>query len=202
MRLNKFVIALLILIPVIGGYFWIEKAARDGIAEREATERYLAANPPPKPVEIKIEGCPPGSWNTKLFGHVFVLDTHIEVPCSLSNGKYYLIGRQFSLRWSEALLGEKERNLSFSVLFEGTPSEVSTTVLNTERPPAPIKGLNLVKVNLSKSGAVYFDCGDTGCRGWAIVSRNFKALINVHSDQEITPEDLKLVVDRVFSRIQ
>lgn len=184
------------------GLWTIARLAHEENTRSEAEKKYIAANIPPKPVEIRIEGCPSGSWNTKLYGYVEILDTKIEVPCRLSNGKYYLVGRQFSLHWPESLRNDANKKLSFSVLFEGTPNVFSLTDLDTEQTPVPMKGFSLVKVTLPKNGAMYFDCGDTGCRGWAVVSRNFKALINVHSDKNIVPEDLKLVVDRVFLRVK
>lgn len=201
MRLKNTIFVLLILGSVTSGYFLIQKASRDGIAEREATERYLAANPPPKAIEMKIEGCPPDSWNTKLFGYTIVLDTIFTVPCSLSNGKYYLRGRQFSLRWSESLRDVANSRLSFSVLFESPPKTILLSDLDTEQAPTEIKGLNQVRVALPKHGAMYFDCGDFGCRGWTVVSPDFRALINVHSDKKILQRDLALVVERVFSRV-
>ena len=204
MRLNKFVIALLILTPIIGGYLLIEKAARDGIAERDATARYLADNPPPKPVEIKIEGCPSGSWNTKLYGYAEVLDTRIEVPCSLSTGKHYLVGRQFFFQLSESVAIAEHTPLIFSVLYSATNKTLSPEdFINT--PDVPPRG-SFIEVELPKNRAgaqrTFFECVNNACRAQFVVAPNVSATIFVHDQRIITRADLVAGVTRVFSRIQ
>ena len=186
------------------GLWTIARLAHEENTRSEAEKKYIAANTPPKPVEIKIEGCPSGSWNTKLYGYAEVLDTRIEVPCSLSNGKHYLVGRQFFFQLSESVAIAEHTPLIFSVLYSATNKTLSPEdFINT--PDVPPRG-SFIEVELPKNRAgaqrTFFECVNNACRAQFVVAPNVSATIFVHDQRIITRADLVAGVTRVFSRIQ
>ena len=182
------------------GLWTIARLAHEENTRSEAEKKYI----PPKPVEIKIEGCPSGSWNTKLYGYVEVLDTRIEVPCSLSNGQHFLVGRQFFLQWQDVISTSDKSEIYFGTVYQGTDRPIVSSDFTT--PPALKEMLSVVEVSLPKNSlgakTAYFDCAANSCRGWVAVASNVRALINVYDERGINKVDLTAVVIRVFSRVK
>ena len=186
------------------GLWTIARLAHEENTRSEAEKKYIAANTPPKPVEIKIEGCPSGYWNTKLYGYVEVLDTKIEVPCSLSNGKYYLVKRQFFIDWSDEF-STLNKKLNYKIGLRGVSDPLKPPLFLSDNTLTPVGAANtIIRRTPTRFGpqTVSFYCDVSSCRGWMLLSPNVYATVVLHNPSFNMAEHLKDLVDQISSKVK
>lgn len=205
MRYKKFIVALLILAPTIAGYFFIEKAARDGIVQRETTARYLAANPPPKPMKLEVTGCIRGKEEAGKFGQLLVLETKIRVPCYRTPMIRDLIGEDFLISWHDnTVLESTESEISYSALFTYHGSTISKNDYLTFSKLTKIKGVRIIELrapDILSEKVVTFYCykGALGCRANIAFSKSVALILDIHESSlnGISNKELEEIVAHV-----